>query len=84
MAARRVEYQTRAVQDESGPRVRIMIAKPRADSGNSEEQSRLMDPAPRPGYKTAENVASNGMVTSAKTVVMKVPCAMVLASPPYW
>ena len=43
-----------------------------------------MDPAPRPGYKTAENVASNGMVTSAKTVVMKVPCAMVLASPPYW
>ena len=27
MAARRVEYQTRAVQDESGPRVRIMIAK---------------------------------------------------------
>lgn len=37
MAARRVEYQTRAVQDESGPRVRIMIAKLQADSGNSEE-----------------------------------------------
>lgn len=37
MAARRVEYQTRAVQDESGPRVRIMIAKPQADSGNPEE-----------------------------------------------
>ncbi len=37
MAARRVEYQTRAVQDESGPRVGIMIAKPQADSGNSEE-----------------------------------------------
>ena len=42
-----------------------------------------MGQAPRPGYKTAENVANNGMVTSAKTVVMKVPCAMVLASPPY-
>ena len=26
-----------AVLDESSPRVRIMIAKPRADSGNSEE-----------------------------------------------
>ncbi len=37
MAARRVEYQTRAVQDESGPRVRIMIAKPQADSEKSEE-----------------------------------------------
>lgn len=36
-----------------------------------------MGPTPCPGYKTAENVASNGMVTSAKTVVMKVPCAMV-------
>ncbi len=35
-------------------------------------------------YSMPTTVARSGTVTSASAVVMKVPCAMVFASPLYW
>lgn len=113
---------------ESGPRVRIMIAKGsmrggklagkgeldgwteraeldgrapsealRASSAASASSMRCALPqqqklrqtlrpklwAPLP-YSMPTTVARSGTVTSASAVVMKVPCAMVFASPLYW
>ena len=69
---------------ESDPRVAPIITNEVGDWGKpGRNVGELLRAAAVP-YSMLTKVASSGMVASDSTVVMNVPCAMVLASPWYW